>query len=92
MRKLIITVFIASCIVSITRAQAPAQTVPNPKDYTAHVVGYAHMDMAWLWRWEECGSADFSRSRAVLIERGCEAPSAADVNSMGPCSLSLRHH
>ena len=25
----------------------------NPKDYTAHVVGYAHMDMAWLWRWEE---------------------------------------
>ncbi len=30
-----------------------AQTAPNPKDYTAHVVGYAHMDMAWLWRWEE---------------------------------------
>jgi len=25
----------------------------NPKQYTAHVVGYAHMDMAWLWRWEE---------------------------------------
>lgn len=25
----------------------------NPKDYTAHVLGYAHMDMAWLWRWEE---------------------------------------
>ena len=25
----------------------------QPKDYTAHVVGYAHMDMAWLWRWEE---------------------------------------
>ena len=25
----------------------------NPKDYTVHVLGYAHMDMAWLWRWEE---------------------------------------
>jgi alpha-mannosidase len=34
-------------------AQAPTPTAPNPKDYTAHVVGYAHMDMAWLWRWEE---------------------------------------
>ena len=34
------------------RAQAP-EPAQNPKDYTAHVVGYAHMDMAWLWRWEE---------------------------------------
>jgi alpha-mannosidase len=34
-------------------AQAPQPKPPNPKDYTAHVVGYAHMDMAWLWRWEE---------------------------------------
>lgn len=37
-------------IVSTGRAQT--QEV-NPKDCTAHVVGYAHMDMAWLWRWEE---------------------------------------
>jgi len=48
-RKLIVIIFVASCLVSITRAQ----TAPQPKDYTAHVVGYAHMDMAWLWRWEE---------------------------------------
>jgi alpha-mannosidase len=52
-RKLIVTVFLAACLVSITRAQAPTPTTSNPKDYTAHVVGYAHMDMAWLWRWEE---------------------------------------
>lgn len=51
MRKLIIIVFMAMIFVSITRAQTP--TPSNPKDYTAHVVGYAHMDMAWLWRWEE---------------------------------------
>ena len=49
MRKVIIIFFLASCLGSITRAQ----TAPKPKDYTAHVVGYAHMDMAWLWRWEE---------------------------------------
>jgi len=48
-RKLIVIIFVASCLVPITRAQ----TAPQPKDYTAHVVGYAHMDMAWLWRWEE---------------------------------------
>lgn len=29
------------------------QATEDPKDYTAHVVGYAHIDMAWLWRWEE---------------------------------------
>ncbi len=32
---------------------AQARQDSNPKQYTAHVVGYAHMDMAWLWRWEE---------------------------------------
>jgi alpha-mannosidase len=52
-RKLFVIVFTASCLVSLTQAQTPAPTAPNPKDYTAHVVGYAHMDMAWLWRWEE---------------------------------------
>jgi alpha-mannosidase len=49
MRKLLPLVFIFVGFVSIAQAQAP----PQPKDYTAHVVGYAHMDMAWLWRWEE---------------------------------------
>jgi alpha-mannosidase len=48
MRKFLWLVFIFAGLVSIAQAQAP-----QPKDYTAHVVGYAHMDMAWLWRWEE---------------------------------------
>jgi alpha-mannosidase len=49
MRKFLGLVFILASFVSLAYAQASAQ----PKDYTAHVVGYAHMDMAWLWRWEE---------------------------------------
>ncbi len=55
LRRLMILVFFAICLAPLTRAQAPASTPPspNPKDYTAHVIGYAHMDMAWLWRWEE---------------------------------------
>ena len=53
MRKLVIIVFTAFCLASLAGAQTQASASPNPKDYTAHVVGYAHMDMAWLWRWEE---------------------------------------
>lgn len=29
-----------------------AQT-SNPRDYTAHLIGHAHIDLSWLWRWEE---------------------------------------
>jgi len=25
----------------------------NPRDYTARLVGHAHIDLSWLWRWEE---------------------------------------
>ncbi len=49
MQKSLLLVLVFTCLLAIARAQAPE----NPKDYTAHVVGYAHMDMAWLWRWEE---------------------------------------
>ena len=53
MFKLFMIVIITSCFVATVQAQTPEPTPPKPKDYTAHVVGYAHMDMAWLWRWEE---------------------------------------
>ena len=49
MRHYALLAAILVSFVPLAQAQAPA----NPKDYTAHVVGYAHMDMAWLWRWEE---------------------------------------
>ena len=49
MRKVLLPVLVLVGFIAMARAQAP----PQPKKYTAHVVGYAHMDMAWLWRWEE---------------------------------------
>jgi alpha-mannosidase len=49
MRKFLGLVFIFAGLVLLAPAQAPAR----PRDYTAHVVGYAHMDIAWLWRWQE---------------------------------------
>jgi alpha-mannosidase len=52
-RKFLLGIIVFAGWVLVVRAQVPAQPVPHPKDYTFHVVGYAHMDMAWLWRWEE---------------------------------------
>jgi len=31
----------------------PAEVLRNPRTYTAHIVGHAHIDLSWLWRWEE---------------------------------------
>jgi len=31
--------------------RAPA--LRAPREYTAHLVGHAHIDLSWLWRWEE---------------------------------------
>src|SRR5258706_9502415 len=49
MRKCMLLVLILIGALQASHAQAPE----NPKDYTSHVVGYAHMDMAWLWGWDE---------------------------------------
>ena len=49
MRKSLLVALIWLGTFSAAHAQQPTQA----KDYTAHVVGYAHIDMAWLWRWEE---------------------------------------
>jgi alpha-mannosidase len=31
----------------------PSPPLRNPGEYTAHLVGHAHIDLSWLWRWEE---------------------------------------
>lgn len=53
MRRFALLFAAAFSIALLASAETTPQTPPNPKDYTAYVVGYAHMDMAWLWRWEE---------------------------------------
>lgn len=32
---------------------SPQAQPSNPRDYTAHLVGHAHIDLSWLWIWEE---------------------------------------
>src|SRR5512139_2519087 len=34
-------------------AKGAAQAAIPARDYTAHLIGQAHIDLAWLWRWEE---------------------------------------
>ncbi|MCK7468671.1 MAG: hypothetical protein MZU91_11530 [Desulfosudis oleivorans] len=40
---------------------APVQAAPvPPRALTAHLIGHAHIDLSWLWRWEET-VADIAR-------------------------------
>ncbi len=48
-KQYLVAFLLIAGIAAGARAQAPEPV----KDYTAHAIGYAHMDMAWLWRWEE---------------------------------------
>lgn len=36
------------CLATVNFAQER-----NARDFTAHLVGHAHIDLSWLWRWEE---------------------------------------
>ncbi|UCH35821.1 MAG: alpha-mannosidase [Armatimonadota bacterium] len=38
----------------------------NPKDYTVHMIGNAHIDPIWLWRWQEGYDEIVSTSRSAL--------------------------
>ncbi|RPI99897.1 MAG: alpha-mannosidase, partial [Candidatus Aminicenantes bacterium] len=35
------------------QATVPAPAPASPRDLTAHLIGHAHIDLSWLWRWEE---------------------------------------
>ena len=45
----------------------------NPKDYTVHMIGNAHIDPAWLWRWPEGLEETFATTQSAL-DRMAETP------------------
>ncbi len=51
----------------------PAQTT-RPRDYTAHLIGHAHVDLSWLWRWEETVKDVGVRTFAGTLARMAEMP------------------
>jgi len=38
---------------SISAAQEKVHPKLNPRELTASLVGHAHIDLSWLWLWEE---------------------------------------
>lgn len=51
--KLICVIVLTNCIFSVTETcEFFAQKLPAD-EYTAHLVGHAHIDLVWLWLWEE---------------------------------------
>ena len=48
MRKL---PFIVLCLALIS--PSAAAQADRPRDFTARLIGHAHIDLSWLWRWEE---------------------------------------
>jgi alpha-mannosidase len=48
--------FALIAILASLPAAAQQDNLPDsfkPRDFTAHLIGHAHIDLAWLWRWEE---------------------------------------
>jgi alpha-mannosidase len=44
-------VFLAAGEAAAQEDKAPRP--PKPRDFTAHLIGHAHIDLSWLWLWEE---------------------------------------
>lgn len=57
MRRFRMPIVLLGLIVLLAAAAPASQEekprLERPRDYKAHLVGHAHIDLAWLWRWEE---------------------------------------
>ncbi len=53
----ILAIAVALFLLSAAMAGFPQEERPpasfKPRDFTAYLIGHAHIDLAWLWRWEE---------------------------------------
>jgi alpha-mannosidase len=46
-----LVLFLAAASAAVQKEKAPDSL--KPRDFTARLIGHAHIDLAWLWRWEE---------------------------------------
>lgn len=49
MKRFFIPFFLLLSLCTVLRSSPSAK----PSDFTAHLVGHAHIDLSWLWLWEE---------------------------------------
>ncbi|MDH5706261.1 MAG: hypothetical protein OEZ45_09600, partial [Candidatus Aminicenantes bacterium] len=47
-----IALFLALAVAVEAQKEKPAVEF-KPRDFTALLIGHAHIDLSWLWRWEE---------------------------------------
>ena len=47
--------------------------MPKPEDCTIHMVGHAHIDPTWLWRWTE-GYEEVRATFRSALDRMNETP------------------
>ncbi len=52
-RPIAIILFLASAAMGSPPQELKPPVPFKPQDFTAHLIGHAHIDLAWLWRWEE---------------------------------------
>jgi alpha-mannosidase len=46
-----LVIFLAAASGAVQKEKTPDSL--KPRDFTAHLIGHAHIDLAWLWPWEE---------------------------------------
>ena len=54
--KTILSFVLAAVMAAATAAADQKESRPEtfkPRNFTARLIGHAHIDLAWLWRWEE---------------------------------------
>jgi alpha-mannosidase len=57
---LVLAIATASPLPAAGQAARSAPAPVPPRELTAHLIGHAHIDLSWLWRWEET-VADIAR-------------------------------
>jgi len=70
---------------------AAKETKRNPKDYTVHMIGNAHIDPIWLWRWQEGYDEMVATSRSAL-DRMKEYPDFVFCRSSAGMHLAVEEN
>jgi alpha-mannosidase len=66
----VLAIFLAAAA-GFPQAGSPAA---KPRDFTASLVGHAHIDLSWLWRWEETVHDIAVQTFAGTLERMAKMP------------------
>lgn len=64
---------------------------PRAKEHVVHLIGHTHIDLAWLWTWEDtvlCTRRDFKATADLMTD----VPDLTFANSQIPCFEIVQQH